>query len=68
MDAISIKGNALPLEAVDDIHFGKCVPVGMFGVRDGGLQDTFQEALEGTPNVTQKVIVIPHTLHAPPAS
>jgi hypothetical protein len=45
--ADSINGDALPLEAADDIHLGNCPPAGMFGVSDGGFQDTSYEFLEG---------------------
>ena len=68
LDAISIKGNALPLEAVDDIHEAYCLTAGMFGVTDGGDHDTLREVHEGVSDKLEEQIVTTHTCHAPTSS
>ena len=44
----SIKGTALPLEGIDDIHSGDSFPLSMFSVGDSITDDIFQENLEDT--------------------
>ena len=44
----SIKGTALPLEGIDDIHSGDSLPLGVLGVGDGIPDDVLKEHLEDT--------------------
>ena len=44
----SVEGLALPLDGVDDIHGGDCLPASMLGVGDGVTDDVLKEDLEDT--------------------
>lgn len=42
----TVKGTALPLEGVDDVHSGHRLPLGVLGVGDGIPDYVFEEYLE----------------------
>ena len=42
----SVQGASLPLEGIDHIHGGDCLPLGVFGVGDGVPDDVLKEHLE----------------------
>jgi hypothetical protein len=44
----SVKGSALPLEGIDDIHGGDSLPLGVFSVGDSVTDDVLKEDLEDT--------------------
>ena len=47
----AVKGPALPLEGVDDVHGCDGLPLGMFGVGDSIADNVLKEDLEHTPGL-----------------
>ena len=42
----TVESTALPLECVDDVHGGDCLPLGVFSVGNGVTDDVLKEYLQ----------------------